>query len=218
MSVRSILNNEGLIDEFYLGNYVSPVGPGPTGPPGIKGEKGETGATGATGDPGPEGNSGEYLQISDDHFVDETLVEGQAIRFTQTDPIGTSGLLYSIDVSPLAPGTTPGTIIFFKKLGRYLVTYSSSLESAGNEGSVSIGCAGGPSINDFNFFEYSAAITGDIGGNVNFKNTFIMKVDVLNFVLMLVLNPGPPGTSGQYNSMKQVANQTGATLIIQQIL
>lgn len=217
MSVKSILNKEGLIDESYLGNYVSPAGPGPTGPQGIKGITGDTGATGDTGDPGPEGSSGEYLHIRYVDDVDGILVAGQGILMTQTDPIGTSGILRTIDFSPFAPSANAGTLFIFKKLGRYFVSYSASYKGLGALGNVSIGFAGGPSIDDFNFFEYSASITTDINGYVNFKSSFILKVDVINFVMMLVVNPGPYGAPATYNSLGKLTDVTGASVVIQQI-
>lgn len=230
MSVVNVLN-DSIILKNYLGNYIGPPGPpGPPAPPGtLPGPKGPDGPVGPAGSvagpigpPGPEGDSGEYAHYKYVDDADATLVPGQAIRFLQPSQVATSGIFRLLETSPLAPGTLAGSLFQFKKLGRYLITYNVTLYGDTNPGGVySVGCAGGPSLNDFNFFQYSSSIVGDSGivGYVNFKSTFILKVDVLNFVMMLVLNSGrPPQDFGISSNLDQKDGFTGGSLVIQQIL
>lgn len=231
MSVKSILNKNSIVLQSYLANYEGAPGPaGPPGPPappstpaGPQGPKGETGdastVVGPVGPAGPEGNAGEYAHFKQTNMFDETYVAGQALQIIDASAIVTPGILVSLAESPLLPSAANGTLVTFKKLGKYLITYNASFtrDDTPVSGLVSIGCAGGPSVNDFNFFNYSATyVTSYVDGYVNFRSSFILTVDVLNFVLMLVINPGTATLAGS-DALKQVADVTSVGLLIQQI-
>lgn len=238
MSVKSILNNLDVISNNYLGFYKGSIGPtGPTGPPAPNGTpagpQGPTGATGATGTiigpdgpDGPGGDAGEYSRFAGQDVTSNNIISGQAIRVIQSaTPVQTSGIERGLAVSPLSSSTTPGTIITFKKIGKYVITYSVTLKRTEPPvyGLVSIGCAFGQSLSNFNFLTYSAStkeyslISNEIGF-VNFCSTFIINVSVLNSVLMLTSNPGPAGYEGSGSDiLTQESGKTGSSLVIQQI-
>lgn len=209
MSVSNLIAN-GKISSNFLGNYKGEPGPqgppgpipaggvGPQGPPGIPGV---SGVQGPPGIPGPNGIAGEYGYFAGYGALTGIIVGAVPLQngdtFTRT-----SGVIPRFNVQYNASGTG-GTEITLRKMGSYLVEYSVSLSGTNDDEpptdfvgvSLGLGTASGNEQELPYTRNATTTFVFDPNGptynySFNIKGSYIIKTNVINSTLMLLVNWG----------------------------